>query len=132
MTLDALTAFLWAAAGGFAGVGVRELLLQRRRRRATLYQYPIVRELDLARAMVGHVLKGGPMKVQVAVGAKMSREAWETVTYKLLDLVGSNLTSREREAAQTFIRYGGRAWSDLEQRAAAENPGALPPGAPTD
>jgi len=62
----------------------------------------------------------------------MTREAWQTVSYKLLDLLGSNLGPNGRVHVQDFIKLAGRAWPDLEQRAADENPGAAPPRAPID
>jgi hypothetical protein len=70
------------------------------------------------------------MKLSVAVGSKMTREAWQTVSYKLLDLLGSNLGPNGRVYVQDFIRLAGRAWPDLEQRATDENPGAGAPPAP--
>ncbi len=72
------------------------------------------------------------MKLHVAVGSKMTREAWETVSYKLLDLVGGDLKPHTRVHVQDFIKLAGRAWPDLEQRAVDENPGATPPPAPVD
>lgn len=72
------------------------------------------------------------MKLHVAVGSKMTREAWQTVSYKLLDLLGSSMGPHSRVHVQDFIKLAGRAWPDLEQRAADENAGALPPDAPVD
>jgi hypothetical protein len=72
------------------------------------------------------------MKLHVAVGSKMTREAWQVVSYKLLDLVGASMKPHARVHVQDFIKLAGRAWSDLEQRAAGENPNAVPPGAPID
>jgi len=62
----------------------------------------------------------------------MTREAWQTVSYKLLDLTGTYLAPHARVHVQDFIKLAGRAWPDLEQRAADENPGAAAPPAPID
>ncbi len=72
------------------------------------------------------------MKLRVAVGSKMTREAWQTVSYKLLDLLGSNLDPNGRVHVQDFIKLAGRAWSDLEQRAVDEDPSATAPPAPIE
>ncbi len=72
------------------------------------------------------------MKLHVAVGAKMSREAWETVTLKLLDLVGGGLDRVTVEHVRRFIDRGVRAWPDLEQRATRDNPDVDAPIAPLE
>lgn len=140
MTPNAET-LLWCALGVAAGVTVRRMWDRRQLRRSAprpqLFRVDL--GLLLAQAereglavVLARILEGDRMKVSVAVGAQMSREAWETVTVKLLDLVGGGMDGRDRDAVSRFISRSVRAWPDLEQRARAENPDAAAPAAPID
>jgi len=128
----------WVAAliGLVLGFGLRQLhhFLEDRRRRRTMHTITIpIGGLAAFVAFLerSHSRRNGDMRLSVAVGGKMTREAWATVSWKLLDLVNATLSPKERAAVVRYIDVCGRAWPDLEQRATAEAPGQQPPPAPT-
>lgn len=129
----------WAAAAiGLAlGFLLRQLHValedRRRRRWHTLYTQPL--KGGLLRALLELAARthteGDAVRLKVAVGGKMTREAWATVSWKLLDLLGGVLDARDRKAVEKYITTAGRAWADLEQQATDQAPGQDAPPAPT-
>lgn len=135
MVVTELPAWAWAAIGFLNGAAARQLISVMRgmrRRRAPTVTIPLE---GLATVLVSlgkiHDRRAEQMKLKVAVGGKMTREAWATVSIKLLDLIGGTLTEPERRAVHKYLETSRRAWDDLEQQAAAQAPGQDAPPAPT-